>query len=191
MSVSVSPRDFELISAYIDGALSPRELASFTERLGNEPELGSALKSLQRTRAVLRAAPRRHTLRSFALQPQMVEAQRGNILAGWNSLNFASAVATLLLAFVLIGDFALNGAPIVVGAPSEGEAPQAFTAPAATPTPTPEIQLFAQEDRQAKGGETAFDWNLLFAQYARDLELGLGGIAIASGLLAWQRKKRG
>jgi len=190
MNAPHSSRDLEQISAYLDEALSPRELSQFKERLNAEPELASALQEMQRTRAMLRRAAQRRVPRSFAVTQQMVGA-RTSLFSGWTSLNFASAAATLLLAFVLIGDFSVNGLPIAGGAAAP-EAPQALMAEAATDEAvgaTPEIELFAQADRQTKGAETALGWSALFAQYAGELELALGAVAVISGLLAWRQKR--
>lgn len=194
MSTSHSSRDQEQISAYLDGALSERDFAQFKTRLNAETELAAAVQQMQRTRAMLRRAPQRRVPRSFALTQQMLGAPRPSLFSGWNALNFASAVATLLLAFVLIGDFSANGLPIAAGAPAP-EAPQALmAAEAATDEAvqaTPETELYAQANRQTKGAETALNWNALFAQYTRKLELGLAGIALISGLLAWHQKRGG
>ncbi len=191
MSSQLSSRDQEQISAYLDGALSPRDFEQLKTRLNAESELAAALQEMQRTRAALRRAPQRRVPRSFAVTQKMVGAQRTSLFSGWTSFNLVSAVATLLLAFVLIGDFSVNGLPIAVGAPAS-EAPQALMAEAATDKAaqaTPEAELYAQADRQTKGAETAVDWSALFAQYARELEIGLGGVAVISALLAWRQKR--
>lgn len=184
-------RDQEQISAYLDGVLSERDFAQFKTRLGAETDLAAAVREMERTRSALRRAPQRRAPRSFALTQQMVSAQRASLFSSWNLLSFASAFATLLLAFVLIGDFSVNGLPIAgLAAP---EAPQALMAEVATDDATqvtPEAELYAQADRQTKGAETALDWNMVFTQYARELELGLGGIAVISGWLAWRQKNR-
>ncbi len=187
MSALLSPRDLKQLSAYLDGVLSPRELAELKPRLEAELELAGTLKKLQRTRDALRRAPQRRVPRSFTLTHQMLGNSRPSLLSGWTSLNFASAIATLLLVFVFIGDFSANGVPLAAGAPAAQEAPQTLGAQA--PTATPEVQLFAQ-DRQTKEVKPALDWSVLFGQYTSDIELGLGGIALLSGLLAWWQKRR-
>ncbi len=188
MSTPQSPRDLEQLSAYLDGALSPRELAELKPRLEAERELADTFKELQRTRAALRRAPQRRVPRSFTLTHQMLGSRRLSIFSGWTSLNFASAVATLLLAFALIGDFSTNVVLLGGGAPSAAEAaPQTLMIQA--PTATPEVELFAQ-DRSTKAAETALDWSALFHQYAADIELGLAGVALLTGLLAWRQKRR-
>jgi anti-sigma factor RsiW len=188
MSTLLSPRDLEQLSAYLDGALSPRELAQLKARLEMELELASALKDMQRTRAALRRAPQRSVPRSFTLAHEMLGTHRASLFSGWTSLNFASAVATLLLMFVFIGDFSANGVRLAAGAPAAEAAPQTLMVQA--PTATPEVQLFTQ-DRQTKVAEPALDWSAFFEQYVGEIELGLAGVALLTGLLAWRQKRRG
>ncbi len=191
MSTPLSSQDQEQVSAYLDEALSPRDSAELKARLSAEPELAAALQAMQRTRAMLRRAAQRRVPRSFAVTQQMLGAPRTSLFSGWTSLNFASAAATLLLVLVLIGDFSLNGLPIGVDAAAP-EAPQALMAEAATDEAveaTREVEPLAQADRQTKGAETTLEWNAFFAQYARELELGLGGMAVISGILAWCQKR--
>ena len=72
MSQPLSRRDLELISALLDGELSSGERAKLETRLQNEPELLSAYQALQRTRGVLRRAPRLAAPRNFTLTAEMV-----------------------------------------------------------------------------------------------------------------------
>lgn len=191
MNSQLSSRDQEQVSAYLDGALSERDFAQFKTRLNAESELAAAVKNMQHTRAALRRAPQRRVPRSFAVTQQMLGSSRPSLFSSWTSLNFASAAATLLLVFVLIGDFSTNGFP--VSGAADTAAPQTLMAEAPTEEAggaTPSVDPFAQADRQVKDEQAAIDWNNLFAQYSRELEIGLGGIAIISGLLAWRQKQK-
>jgi anti-sigma factor RsiW len=188
MSTPLSPHDLEQLSAYLDGALSPPGLTQLKARLDVDLAFASALKAMLRTRAALRRAPQRRVPRSFTLTHQMLGNRRASVFSDWTSLNFASAVATLLLAFALIGDFSTNVLLLGGGAPSAAEAaPQ--TLMVQPPTATPELELFAQ-DRQTKAVETTLDWSAIFQQYVADIELGLGGVALLTGMLAWRQKRR-
>ena len=65
-------RDDELLSAYIDGALTPREQARLEARLAVEPALRERLDALQETVMLLRQLPQVPAPRNFILSPAMV-----------------------------------------------------------------------------------------------------------------------
>src|SRR5512138_196575 len=109
MRAQLSNRDYEQLSAYIDGQLAQSERRRLEERIHNQPELQNALDELTQTRALIRQAPRRHAPRSFTLTPEMIgEANlRRKRSRGWNFnlfpiLSFTSALAALALVAVLI-----------------------------------------------------------------------------------------
>ncbi|HEX7555704.1 MAG TPA: hypothetical protein VF338_03695, partial [Leptolinea sp.] len=88
----------EMLSAYLDNALSKHEKALVDQRLSKESELLTAYKSLLKTRGILQSVPRVKRRRNFYLPPEMVRP------SGWIRLipimNFGSA-ATALLAIIL------------------------------------------------------------------------------------------
>ena len=212
MSFSLPRRDWELLSAYIDGDLDKRATRALQTRLAADADLRLALARLQRTRALLRRAPRCRAPRSFILRPEMVAAK-----PGWRwpfSLSAASAVATIMLALVLLGDFALYGIPRIpsfgAAAPAAeiAEEPMALKAPtvadggaeaqeSAESTPPgeadEELQLFAAQEEaedlaleassEMRADESGFQTFLHWA------ELGLALVALFSGLEHWRRKK--
>ncbi len=96
MTSRISPEDWEILSAYIDGQVSAREQEKLKQKLDTEPELQRALEELQRTKMVLRSAPRRRVPHNFTLTPDMVPQRRP-----WFRLvptfSFASAMAGILL----------------------------------------------------------------------------------------------
>lgn len=104
MTNRISKRDWERLSAYLDGQLSGRERARMESRLQAEPKLQSALEELRRTQIILRSLPKLRAPRNYALTPQMVPAWEERRRA-YPILGFASAIATLLLVLVLVGDF--------------------------------------------------------------------------------------
>ena len=108
MKNSISKRDWETISAYLDRQLSQREQARFESRLYNDRQLQAALDDIRRTRQVLRGAPRLRAPRNFLLTPEIagnpVRIPRLAPVFGW-----ASAVASFLLVLVLVGDFFTDG----------------------------------------------------------------------------------
>ncbi len=136
----LSPRDWELLSAYLDGELTPRERARLEVRLEREPGLRQALQRMAQTRAVLRRTPRLRAPRSFALTPAMVGQQP----ALPSVMRWVSLAATVLLLFVLAGDFFLAGTV------KRSVAPLAMEAPLVEAT-APVMEKAAAEAEEAAG----------------------------------------
>lgn len=113
MMTKLSPREWEAISAYLDGQLAPKERTRLEERMKANPSLRQALDEMRRTRMLLRSQPRMRAPRNFTLTPEMVGARRPARGSGglFINLRLASALATILLVFVLIGDL-FSGAPV-------------------------------------------------------------------------------
>lgn len=100
MRAQITTRDYEQLSAYLDGQLSPTEQTRLEERLRANPELRTALEEMNRTRTLIRMAPRRRAPRNFTLTPSMVQPRQTRprgILNLFPALSFASAIATLAL----------------------------------------------------------------------------------------------
>lgn len=154
----------EWLSAYIDGALSPRERARLEARLAQDADLRARLESLQRTVALVRGLPPVPAPRNFLLTPAMVRppapaarppAPVARRLAP--ALTFATAVSGLLCIILLVGNLITPGlggpgaaapAPMIAyetglspQAPETQESPvaKALSSPEATP-PEP-VQL--------------------------------------------------
>lgn len=104
MRANLSDRDYEILSAYMDGQLSSGERSKLEERLRARPDLRTALEEMQKTRALLRSAPRRRAPRNFTLTPAMV-GERKPRSAPWAGLfpvlSFTSAIAALALMVIL------------------------------------------------------------------------------------------
>ena len=64
-------RDLELLSAYLDGALSGRERAALEQRLSHEQALREVLDDLRATVALVRGLPTLHAPRDFTLDPEV------------------------------------------------------------------------------------------------------------------------
>ena len=210
MTEQINIRDWERLSAYLDGDLEAGRRAKLEQRLGTEPALQRALQRLQRTRDLLRRAPQARVPRSFTLTPEMAGQT-----AGWLSrlnlnLSVVSAVASLMLVVVLLGDlFSFGGAVDLTGlpglaaaapAPVEEES-QAFSAEMAdeqsdddaamdgadatalateTEDETLEERNLAAKDEGATAA--ALDPWLL-------LELALGLTALLAGFGAWRLRR--
>ena len=108
MKNSISKRDWETLSAYLDSQLSHREQARFESRLSKDLQLQAALEDMRQTRLVLRSAPKLRAPRNFLLSPEIagnpIRFPRLAPVFGW-----ASAVTTFLLVLVLVGDFFTDG----------------------------------------------------------------------------------
>lgn len=129
----------EWLSAYIDGALSPRERARLEARLAQDADLRARLESLQRTVALVRGLPPVPAPRNFLLTPAMVRPpapaahQRGRIARRLApALTFATAVSGLLCIILLVGNLIPPGwggpgaaAPAPMIAYETGLSPQA------------------------------------------------------------------
>ncbi len=122
MNDSLSSRDLEQLSAYLDGQLPPAEAARLEARLNANPALQAALDELRQTRGLLRRAPRRRAPRNFTLTPRMAglrpPAPRGVPILSW-----ASALAALLFVCTFGGNLI-------------GQLPLGASAPAAAPLPS-------------------------------------------------------
>jgi anti-sigma factor RsiW len=163
LTMRISQRDLEAISAYLDGQLSQRERARLEARLKTDPGLREAYEQIHHTRAILRSLPAVRAPRNFTLTPQMVRAKRSPAPA-YPVLRLASVVATLLFVLVMVGDLvtprSVALAPVMeapaeegatlMQAPEETEAGFLEAAPAAEPLA--ESQRTTVEDQAA--GET-------------------------------------
>jgi hypothetical protein len=163
MTTHLSSRDWEALSAYLDGQLAPNERARLEKRLQGSHDLRTALEELRRTRAVLRSQPRLRAPRSFALTPEMVgrHAARPRPAGGlFPVFRLASALAGVLFVVVLLADllgagpaaappfqvisqaqteqFEAQSVPLRGSTTREFEAPAAAEAPAAIEAPPAE-----------------------------------------------------
>ncbi len=107
MTKSLTQRDLEALSAYLDGQLPQKDTRKLEARLENEVELRQALEDLRRTRHVLHMAPQIRRPRSFTLTPEMV-GEKFFIPRGFTALRLVSVVASVLFVVVFAGDVFLN-----------------------------------------------------------------------------------
>jgi len=103
---SISTRDLEELSAYLDQQLDPRAKARLESRFKAEPELSAALEELGRTRYVLRSQPRLRAPRNFTLTSKMAKMKVHSLSGSgaFPALRLASALATVLLVLVVAGE---------------------------------------------------------------------------------------
>jgi anti-sigma factor RsiW len=172
---SLSLRDIENLSAYLDGKYPESQRARLEIRLKTEPVIAAALEDLRQTRALLRRTPRRRTPRNFTLTPKMAGI-RPPVPRLVPVFSWASAIAMLLFIFTLgtslVGQLSFGAAaPMLAAAPGGfgGGPPAAATmAPAnAAPatlapvpshtdqnrleTPTPELYIMTVPEATQPG----------------------------------------
>jgi len=147
----------EWLSAYIDGALSPREQARLEARLAQDAALRARLESLQRTVALVRGMPSVPAPRNFLLTPAMVRQTAPVARRLAPALTFATAISGLLCVILLVGNLIAAG-PSRLGAAAPApmaayeETPQmletgpteAKKAPPASETALPEEGLLSR-----------------------------------------------
>lgn len=106
MNGKVSSRDYEALSAYLDGALDERTRALLENRLQVEVQLKQELEALKRTRIILRNQPRLRAPRNFTLTPQMAGVRQPSraSFGAFPALRLASVLATIFLVLVIAGD---------------------------------------------------------------------------------------
>ena len=91
--------DLELLSAYLDGEVTPTERAALETRLAQEPALRRELASLRQTVSWINALPPNRAPHNFTLTPAMVRPKPARILFFPTTTLFStmSAVAAVLL----------------------------------------------------------------------------------------------
>jgi len=163
MNQTISFRDVEKLSAYLDGQLRPSEVARLESRLKTEPELASVLRDLRRARGILRKLPQRRAPRNFTLTSKMV-GQKPPLPRAYPAFRFATALATILLFITFATNFVAprlvrTAAPFPYGVGGGGggepelqmetapeEPPQEAPAPPEMAMPAPTSTLPSAED---------------------------------------------
>ncbi len=107
MMREMTNREWEALSAYLDNELTSKERVNLEIRLQQDQDLRLALKELRRTRIVLRSQPKMRAPRNFTLTPEMagIRTSKRPASRAYPFFRFASALATMVLVLVLVGDF--------------------------------------------------------------------------------------
>jgi anti-sigma factor RsiW len=100
--------DDEATSSYIDGTLSPAEMAAARRHLATCPDCRRNLATLQQTVLLLKEMPQVAAPRSFVLREVDVMPRRSQRSPLFSFLRVATAAVAVLLAVVLGGDFFLR-----------------------------------------------------------------------------------
>jgi hypothetical protein len=97
-------RDVELLSAYLDGRLSPADSVRLESRLATDKNLQAIIDDLRTTRGLLRQLPQRRVPRNFTLTPKMA-----GLKAPEPRVYPVFRLATVLAALLFMITFAVNG----------------------------------------------------------------------------------
>jgi anti-sigma factor RsiW len=165
MTTTITLREWEALSAYLDGQLNQKDRQRLERGLQERLELRQALEELRRTRAILRSQPKLRAPRNFTLTPEMVGFRTPTraMPRAYPAFRLVSALASVLFILVLIGDF-FGRAPVVTGgSPASGtvmqemraEAPAAASAASAAPDQAPSAAGLSQ--LQPKDSERAIE----------------------------------
>jgi hypothetical protein len=162
---TLSFRDVQQLSAFLDGQLSQADKTRLEARIQSDPALFAVLADLRQARAILRRTPKRRLPRNFTLTPRMAGI-KPPVPRLVPALSWASAVSMLLFVLTLgtnlLGQLSSGtAAPMLAAAPMTGEGYGRGGGPAATPlpgldttqiTPTPEISLMTAPETTIAGG---------------------------------------
>jgi len=106
MKKQLSIREWQTLSAYLDGNISPHEKSHLESKLSSDAELREALEELRRTRTILRNTPAIKAPRNFTLTRQMVGIKETKKATAFFPLfKFSTVIASILFVFALLGDF--------------------------------------------------------------------------------------
>jgi hypothetical protein len=146
MKLNYSPKDWQLLSNYLDGQLTNREVTILETRLNSEPQLKQTLMEMQQTRYLLHHAKKVPVPRSFTLTPEMAAQIRPTRKPLFPFFSFASVIATIFLVVVILFEFlpgmlsgvmsqksaasnemlAMEAAPMAAEAMDSADSPQIF-----------------------------------------------------------------
>ena len=116
---NISNKDWERLSAYLDGEVNQKEKKQIEDRIQADPGFQAALEELQTARQVLRAAPSIKVPRNFRLTPDMVGRKPRS--RSFQFYRLAAATLTFLFVGVVVMDFgrSLSGVAFAPAAPQE------------------------------------------------------------------------
>jgi len=102
--ITLTDRDWEVLSSYLDGQVSPKEKARIETRLQEDASFRSALSELETTKRVFRMLPKVHAPRNFTLTPEMAGMKKPSSPL-FSVLRFVSVMASILFVMITLGDF--------------------------------------------------------------------------------------
>jgi len=110
MTERLTSRDWILISAYLDGRLSPAALTRVEKRIQEDAHFKRSLEEVARLKQLLAALPKKRAPRNFTLAPEKAQKPlRGLWLQP--ALSFVSVTASILLVLVFSFNYLGMGLP--------------------------------------------------------------------------------
>jgi hypothetical protein len=101
---TITERDRELLSAYLDNQLEPAERARLETRLAGEPALSAELDALRRTVAAVHALPAVRAPRNFTLSAKTAPRRAANWLVRlYPVMQYATVAAAFVFVLLLFG----------------------------------------------------------------------------------------
>jgi hypothetical protein len=166
MNDRISPAEWMLLSAYLDGQVNASEKARVETWLHTRPEIAEAYRSLRNTQLVLQHAPQHKAPRNFTLTAEMLPQPRRSF---WlvPTLRFSSLAAAIAAVILFINPFAQSAAvaPMAAEAPQEALALSAKSGEEVTadslsaePTPTPAIIFWGTPANDTAAGIGGADY---------------------------------
>ncbi len=109
MNNKYSPQDWQLISAYLDGQLNPKEKTHLEARLQTEGDLQQAYLDMRQTKLLLKSAKNIKAPRNFTItEAQAVALKPVRTFRFLPILSLSSVLATVVLIFAIFFEFSLN-----------------------------------------------------------------------------------
>lgn len=119
MNTKYSPQDWQRISEYLDGQLSPQEKSRLEARLLTEPDLHMAYSELRQTKILLKSSKSLKSPRNFTIteaQALTIKPVRKNRFLP--VLSFSSVLATILMIFAIFFELS-SGANLIAKVANE------------------------------------------------------------------------
>jgi anti-sigma factor RsiW len=119
MMAKISNKDWERLSAYLDGELNQKEIEQIELRIKADPVFQAALEEIRSARQILRATPRVSVPRDFRLTPALIGAKPRS--RSFQIYRLAAATLSFLFIGVVVLDFgrSFSGAAFAPAAPRE------------------------------------------------------------------------
>lgn len=167
-SEQLNERDYDLISAYLDGELKGSDLTVTRKKIASDALWKQTYEDLRQHKALIRALPRHKAPRSYQLKAELVESYK----PGWMTrfLSPAFSFASMALMVLLLVSYALEPQLINMLSP---QAPQSMMLAPAEAVAADQIGTAAEIDADVP----LIHWG----QPARQAAAGKGGMGGGGG----------
>ena len=90
-------KDLNMLSAYLDNALSAKDVEKLELRIKQNPELREKLENLRRTKLLISRLDRVHAPRNYTLKPDMVKVRQRKKQSLFVTLRLTTSISAILL----------------------------------------------------------------------------------------------